>query len=174
MTSWHWYFTPSSRRALSNLFWLDVLLWLIDFTIKASKSFPYTYHPLYYNIPNSSGFSHEQFDIHWTGDEEKKNFEDEALKSGRKLSCFDCSPSPPWFLRFFERWSCSVPWTTSPLPATSCFHAVYRTGAIAIALCSTPESLCSHTDSTVTGKQHTIESRHKTKIRRADLVHYHF
>ena len=37
---------------------------LIDFTIKASKSFPYTYHPLYYNIPNSSGFSHEQFDIH--------------------------------------------------------------------------------------------------------------
>ena len=64
---------------------------LIDFTIKASKSFPYTYHPLYYNIPNSSGFSHEQCDIHWTGNEEKKKFEDEALKSGRKLSCFDCS-----------------------------------------------------------------------------------
>ena len=62
---------------------------LIDFTIKASKSFPYTYHPLYYNIPYSSGFSHKQSDVHWTGNEEKKNFEDEALKSGRELSCFD-------------------------------------------------------------------------------------
>ena len=62
---------------------------MIDFTIKASKSFPYTTHFTTTFLIRRSGFSHKQSDIHWTGNEEKKNFEDEALKSGRKLSCFD-------------------------------------------------------------------------------------
>ena len=80
-------------RALFNLFWLDVLLWLISQSKPPTLSPTHTTHfTTTFLIRQVSHMNSLIYIELVTRNEEKKNFEDEALnlKSGRKHSCFDC------------------------------------------------------------------------------------